>query len=71
MDLSNVLFICTANSLDTIFPPLLDRLERIEVNGYTMHEKKEIFKRYLLKNALNESGLTLPEHAVNLNGEAL
>lgn len=52
LDLSNVLFICTANTLDTIFPPLLDRLERIEVNGYTMHEKKEIFKRYLLKKAL-------------------
>jgi ATP-dependent Lon protease len=58
VDLSRVLFICTANSLDTIFPPLLDRLERIEVAGYTTIEKLQIFKRYILTQAMQENGLT-------------
>jgi ATP-dependent Lon protease len=71
IDLSNVLFICTANTLDTIFPPLLDRLERIEVNGYTLHEKKEIFRRFLLSKAQADCGLTLPENSINLTPDAL
>lgn len=71
LDLSNVLFICTANTLETIFPPLLDRLERIEVSGYTLHEKKEIFRRYLLKKALSDCGLTQPEQLINVTDEAL
>lgn len=58
VDLSRVLFICTANSLDTIFPPLLDRLERIEVAGYTTIEKLQIFKRYILTQTMTENGLT-------------
>lgn len=58
LDLSNVLFICTANSLDTIFPPLLDRLERIEVSGYTIHEKEQIFRRYLINKSNKDCGLT-------------
>jgi ATP-dependent Lon protease len=58
IDLSRVLFICTANTLDTIFPPLLDRLERIEVVGYTTLEKMQIFKRYILDQAMNENGLS-------------
>ena len=57
IDLSNVLFICTANSLETIFPPLLDRFERIEVTGYTTHEKEEIFKRYIVKNSIHSAGI--------------
>lgn len=57
IDLSNVLFICTANSLETIFPPLLDRFERIEVSGYTTPEKEEIFKRYILKESIKNAGL--------------
>jgi ATP-dependent Lon protease len=72
IDLSNVLFICTANTLDTISPPLLDRLEQIEVSGYTLHEKKEIFKRYLLKKALNDSGLNkIPECKLEFTDEAM
>lgn len=53
-----MLFICTANSLDTIFPPLLDRLERIEVAGYTTHEKEQIFKRYIVEQAKGDNGIT-------------
>ena len=51
IDLSKVLFVCTANTLDTIFPPLLDRLERIEVAGYTTHEKEQIFEKYIVDQA--------------------
>lgn len=57
IDLSRVLFICTANELDTIFPPLLDRLERIEVTGYTTGEKKQIFRRYVQKQSMTNAGL--------------
>lgn len=72
IDLSNVLFICTANTLDTISPPLLDRLEQIEVSGYTLHEKKEIFRRYLLNKALTNSGLdNIPECKLEFTEEAL
>lgn len=48
-DLSKVMFITTANSVETIPAPLLDRMELIELSGYTMQEKKEIAKRYLVK----------------------
>ena len=47
-DLSKVLFITTANTVETIPEPLLDRMELIELNGYTLDEKKEIAKRYLI-----------------------
>ena len=57
-DLSKVLFITTANSLDTIPGPLLDRMEIIELNGYTRHEKYEIAKRYLVSKCLAKNGLT-------------
>jgi ATP-dependent Lon protease len=56
-DLSQVLFICTANSLDTISPPLRDRMEIITLAGYTELEKLQIAKRYLLKKQRTNNGL--------------
>lgn len=57
-DLSKVLFITTANSLETIPGPLRDRMEIIELSGYTQEEKTEIAKRYLIPKQLKANGLT-------------
>ncbi|HTM22120.1 MAG TPA: LON peptidase substrate-binding domain-containing protein, partial [Kofleriaceae bacterium] len=56
-DLSKVMFLCTANSLETIPLPLLDRMEIIEVPSYTVDEKKEIARTHLLPKQLAEHGL--------------
>jgi ATP-dependent Lon protease len=57
-DLSKVLFICTANQLDTIPGPLLDRMEIIELTGYTEEEKVAIAERYLIPRQIKENGIT-------------
>lgn len=58
IDLSKVLFICTANSLDTIPGPLLDRMETIQLSGYTTLEKKHIALQYLVPKQLTSNGLS-------------
>lgn len=56
-DLSNVLFVATANTLSTVAPPLLDRMELIGISGYIEEEKIEIAKRHLIPRQLAEHGL--------------
>lgn len=56
-DLSKVMFLCTANHLETIPAPLRDRMEVISLPGYTMQEKVEIAKRHLLPKKVTENGL--------------
>ena len=56
-DLSNVFFICTANQLDTVPPALRDRMEIIELSGYTHEEKREIAKRYLVPRQMERNGV--------------
>src|SRR5215831_7677611 len=68
-DLSSVLFIATANVLDTIPGPLRDRMEIIQLPGYTQEEKREIARRYLLARQLKENGLK--EGQLEINDAAL
>ncbi|NBC07809.1 MAG: endopeptidase La [Bacteroidetes bacterium] len=68
-DLSNVLFITTANQLDTIPGPLLDRMEVIRLAGYVTSEKVQIAKRYLLPKQLKEHGFE--EDEIDITEEAL
>jgi ATP-dependent Lon protease len=70
-DLSKVLFICTANQLDTIPGPLLDRMEIIELTGYTEEEKVAIATKYLIPRQVKENGIDpdlieFPQEAVSL-----
>ncbi len=68
-DLSNVLFVCTANTPETIPAPLLDRMDVISLSGYTEEEKVEIAKRYLVPKQLGAHGLT--PNRVEFREEAL
>jgi ATP-dependent Lon protease len=68
-DLSNVLFIATANVMDTIPPALRDRLEVIDIPGYTEDDKLQIARRYLLPRQLTENGLE--PHQVRVSDSAL
>jgi ATP-dependent Lon protease len=68
-DLAPVMFIATANTLQTIPPPLLDRMEVIQLSGYTLREKLEIARRYLLPEQLREHALT--DADIEVTDEAL
>lgn len=68
-DLSNVLFIATANSLDTIPGPLLDRMEVIEIQGYTFEEKLYIAKKYLIPKQVLAHGLE--RHHIHLSDDTI
>ncbi|KAF8487020.1 ATP-dependent protease La [Russula ochroleuca] len=69
IDLSQVLFVCTANTLDTIAPPLIDRCEVIQLSGYTHDEKIHIARRFLLPKQVTQTGLS--EAHVDLTEPAL
>jgi len=68
-DLSEVMFITTANTLDTIPAPLLDRMEIIQLSGYTEHEKVQIAQQYLVPRQIRENGLRSDE--LGLTDDAL
>lgn len=64
-DLSNVMFVCTANTLDSIPRPLLDRMEVIQLSGYTPVEKFHIAKGHLLKKSLEDAGIKKSSIAIS------
>lgn len=66
-DLSNAMFIATANSMDTISGPLRDRMEIIELSGYTLPEKASIAQRHLIEKAIEDTGLS--GHNINFDNE--
>ena len=71
MDLSNCLFICTANSTETISAPLLDRMDPIRLSGYIAKEKFAIAKKHLLPRALENAGMKRNSSALRLPDECL
>ncbi|MGH2823712.1 MAG: endopeptidase La [Thermoleophilaceae bacterium] len=68
-DLSSVFFICTANQLDTVPPALCDRMELIELSGYTHEEKREIAMRYLVPRQMDRNGVGRSK--IEITAEAL
>ena len=69
VDLSKTMFICTANTTDTIPRPLLDRMEIIELSGYTSNEKFHIAKEHLVEKQKNANGLT--KNQLNISDRAI
>lgn len=67
-DLSDVMFVCTANNVSNMPRPLLDRMEIIRVSGYTEDEKLEIVKRHLLRKQMKAAGLKKTEFTINDEG---
>jgi ATP-dependent Lon protease len=68
-DLSKILFIATSNALDTIQPALRDRMEIIEINGYTLEEKVQIAKKHLIPKQLVEHGLV--DDQINFDSKSI
>ena len=64
-DLSKTMFVCTANDLSNMSRPLLDRMEIIQISGYTEEEKMQIVKRHLLKKQIKEAGLKTNEFSIS------
>ena len=71
IDLSNVLFICTANNVSPISAPLLDRMDLVHLSSYTKHEKVEIFNKHLLPNTVRDTGLTTYENMFEIREDVL
>ena len=68
-DLSKVMFIATANTLDSIHPALLDRMEVIDITGYSIDEKMEIAKRYLIPRQIKDNGIS--DQIIEMNDKEL
>lgn len=68
-DLSRVMFICTANTLSSVHPALLDRMEIVEINGYSLEEKVEIAKKHLIPKLRKDHGLKAQN--ISLSAKAL
>ena len=68
-DLSEVMFIATANTLETLSPPLRDRMEIVELSGYTSQEKAEIARRHLIQKRTSEAGV--PDASLVISDDAL
>lgn len=69
VDLSKILFICTANVIETIPEPLRDRMEMIDMSGYVAEEKLAIAKQYLLPNAMRDCGVK--DELIKIDDDAL
>lgn len=71
LDLSNCLFICTANSTDTISAPLLDRMDPIRLSGYIAKEKFAIAKKHLIPRGLEQAGIDKDSDTISMPDECL